>query len=496
MLTGIRGLRLGRSATPAFVAAAGLAISLFVGTAGAQAKAKPVKPPKPVVSGLTASSSTVPSGGIVTISAEVSNAETCTLSANKALSGLPVTSPCAGGSFSREVTMPDERNSKKPVAFKLKLTAVGQSGKGNAKVEVVDSNHRYSDTATTVAGLSGVVQLGVGSRQACAVLSGGDVSCWGSDREGQLFNGLSTREYDHPIETLVTGAIQVSGGGGFSCATLSSGHVVCSGYDGVGDLGDGKTGVGTDEPVEVVGLTEAVQVAAGLNGACARLADGHVECWGVGTHGELGNGHQANSSTPVEVQGIADATEISQGASGDHTCALLASGHVECWGSNAYGDLGNGSTADSDVPVEVTGLSEVTSVSAGSTHTCALLSSGHVDCWGSNGSGELGVGSTGGESDVPVEVTGIAVATGVSVGSTHSCAALVTGRVECWGGNPYGQLGNGTTTDSDVPVEVLGVEGVASVSAGGGESCALLTSTGVECWGRNEEGQLGNGTFI
>ena len=57
---------------------------------------------------------------------------------------------------------------------------------------------------------------------------------------------------------------------------------------------------------------------------------------------------------------------------------------------------------------------------------------------------------------MPVAVSGITDALSVSAGGFHSCALLADKTVKCWGGNWYGQLGNGTTTDSPVPVLVSG----------------------------------------
>jgi len=55
----------------------------------------------------------------------------------------------------------------------------------------------------------------------------------------------------------------------------------------------------------------------------------------------------------------------------------------------------------------------------------------------------------------------VAVAGGItfaslSTGYGHACAVTVASVAYCWGGNLYGQLGNGTTTNSNVPVKVAG----------------------------------------
>ena len=64
-----------------------------------------------------------------------------------------------------------------------------------------------------------------------------------------------------------------------------------------------------------------------------------------------------------------------------------------CWGANDWGQLGDGTKVTRSVPTRVTNLSgDARSVSAGDDHTCAALGSGDVECWGFNYFGQLGDG--------------------------------------------------------------------------------------------------------
>jgi alpha-tubulin suppressor-like RCC1 family protein len=335
--------------------------------------------------------------------------------------------------------------------------------------------------------------VAVGGWQSCTALSSGHVYCWGLNNEGQLGNGTTTSS-DLRVEAKgVTGAVDVAAGSVHSCAALSSGRIDCWGWNYYGQLGNGST-ISSDTPVQVSGITNAVQVVAGTGYSCALVSTGHVECWGENHYGQLGNGTTTNSNTPVEVSGITNASQLTVGS--DHSCALLSSGQVDCWGSNDVGQLGNGTGANSDTPVAVIGITNATGVAAGGEeyveHSCAVLSTGHVECWGENHSGELGNGTTE-PSYTPVVVTGIANATQVDAGEADSCAVLSAGRVDCWGFNGFGELGNGTTTGSDTPVEVTGLAGATQVATWRLHLCAVLSSGRVVCWGYNAYGELGNG---
>src|SRR3954469_9347285 len=108
-----------------------------------------------------------------------------------------------------------------------------------------------------------------------------------------------------------------------------------------------------------------------------------AEMVGAGHPGAAAQAAGSSGSKPV----------ISGG--GVHTCVMVSSGTVDCWGRNFYGQLGDGTTNNSSTPIPVSGLGGVVAIATGGAHTCAALASGTVECWGFNNDGQLGNGTTG-----------------------------------------------------------------------------------------------------
>jgi alpha-tubulin suppressor-like RCC1 family protein len=173
-------------------------------------------------------------------------------------------------------------------------------------------------------------------------------------------------------------------------------------------------------------------------------------------------------------------------------------GEVWCWGSNSKGQLGDGTTTNRLKPVKVRGLStNVVDIALGSLHTCALTSAGRVECWGSNGSGQLGDGTKVDRLE-PVEVWKLKGVTSITAGFAHTCARTSGAIIKCWGLNLYGQLGDGTTESRSLAAAVRGLaEGALHVAARELHTCAVtLVNRAAMCWGRNRFGQLGDGTTL
>ncbi|HMJ10481.1 MAG TPA: hypothetical protein VK524_03690, partial [Polyangiaceae bacterium] len=261
--------------------------------------------------------------------------------------------------------------------------------------------------------------------------------------------------------------------------------------------------------------------------SCVVLANGKVRCWGNYYRARLGYvlGFQnqdiylGDDELPLTLGDVDVGAPVTQVAAGaEHTCALLGTGKVRCWGYGYYGVLGYGNTddiGDDEAPASAGDVNvggSVAQLVAGGAHTCARLTNGSVRCWGSNSVGQLGrpAGSPYvGDDESPASVPPVnlpAAALQIAAGISHTCALLSTGNVRCWGVNWQAQLGypdvyaqsnpspgGGEVYDPSAVGDVNIGGPVVQISAGQGHTCALLTTGKVRCWGDNFFGKLGYG---
>jgi len=342
------------------------------------------------------------------------------------------------------------------------------------------------------------------------------------------FAAAATATAEQASEPTAAAAGQLDAGRLHTCA-LNAGVVRCWGAGNSGQLGTGSPAtIGDDEPPGAAPAVDfgpgrfATAISAGDFHTCAVLDDGTVRCWGFGSDGRLGYGttqtlgdnESLTDVPPVDIGSGRTAVAISAG--GAHTCAVLDTGSVLCWGFGedgrlGYGDpasIGDDETPGTLAPVQIGAGRTATAVSAGSQHTCALLDDKSVRCWGTNGTlfggdGRLGYGDTSlitiGDNETPATVGPVVLgagATAISAGEFHTCAVLEGGAVRCWGNGADGRLGYGDeqrigdneTPGSVGPVEIGGPATAISVS---NHTCARLTNGAVRCWGPGTLGRLG-----
>lgn len=373
-----------------------------------------------------------------------------------------------------------------------------------ASFRVIDQN-----TATTAVHAMSIpmgAKLAAGAGHTCLVTPEGALKCWGHNGFGQLGNGESPLI---PLENSpVVGGVELSdwgmtevselqgdilaitAGAYHTCVLTRAGGVKCWGQNAYGQLGDGTT-IDRNRPVDVQGLISGVAaVTAGAAHTCVLMDSGGVKCWGQ-NNGLLGNGKTADSITPVDVIGLSN--NITQVHAGwVFTCALTTDGDLFCWGDGSYGRFGDGSSLIYGEPIKVDGLpDEVITLAAGQYHLCALLKTDEVICWGALSSDQEYT------SLKPLVVSGLTTEiVKLVAGGGHTCGLTVDGGVKCWGDNYFGQLGDGTNLSSFLPVDVDGcTRYVVEIASGGGHVCALTADGGVKCWGDGSAGQLGDSTL-
>ena len=217
--------------------------------------------------------------------------------------------------------------------------------------------------------------------------------------------GTSTIRYEFVSAETPTSKTHLSvlaTGNSHTCAILENGSAMCWGLDNYGQLGDGGDATNLIKPtsfVSIDGGQTVAQIYARQLRTCIVLDDNSASCWGFNEDGQAGDDSTNTYKSPsVKVEFPQGKGVKSMGMGLKHTCAILEDDTLTCWGLDSHGALGNGDsdTSDKYTPQTITTPSDrkVVKVEPGETHTCILLDDGGVMCWGRDNAGQLGNGDT------------------------------------------------------------------------------------------------------
>ena len=396
---------------------------------------------------------------------------------------------------------------------------------GNSSGIVGNVDYPYAvDTSGALAGKT-ILSIAAGAYHTCAIASDNQAYCWGSDSNGQIGNGATTGDQGSPVAVVTSGVLSgktitsLSSGGNHTCSIASDNLAYCWGVDVNGELGNGATTGDQVNPVAVdtsgvLSGKTVMSISAAYAHTCVVSSDYQTYCWGIDSVGQLGNDTSLTSQASPAVVNIGGAlfgkTILSISAGTTHTCVIASDNQAYCWGTDTSGDLGNGATTGnqaSPVAVDTSGVlsgKTILSISAGNTHTCVIASDNLAYCWGGDSYGQLGNGATTGNQASPVAVDTSGALSGktilsISASDFHTCVIASDNLPYCWGNDGSGQLGNGATTGDQVsPVAVdtsgaLSGKTILSISAGDYHTCAIASDNLAYCWGDDSSGRLGDG---
>ncbi len=320
------------------------------------------------------------------------------------------------------------------------LNEFGQLGLGDTENRGDDPGEMGEALPTVDLGTDErAVAVSLGNSFSCALLESNAVKCWGFNEDGELGQGdVEARgdelgEMGDALPAIDLGTtrriLELDVGFEHACVLLEDGKVKCwgnsstqtytLGSSGASNIGDAPGQMGAALPEVNLGSDAFVETfSAGAYHTCVVLDDGHVKCWGQGSYtepcppdtctyprpryngGRLGYGDLEHRGPDPSMGDALAFVDVGAGvrviaieAGALHTCALLDTGNLKCWGVGNWNTLGNGGSGDiGDEPGEMgealplvdLGAGRIVSAYASSLRAnCALLDDDGVKCWGS-----------------------------------------------------------------------------------------------------------------
>jgi len=475
----------------------------------------------------------------------------------------------------------------------------------NAHAQLGENGPTESLTPLKVEGLADVVAVAAGGRHSVALMSDGTLWAWGDNVSGQTGVSWTTAQLPPtPVEGMEA-VVAIAAGDSHSLALVSGGRVFVWGDNSHGQLGE-VSGPATAVPFEIEGF-RATAIAAGRFHSLALDTEGWIWEWGddagspggpvlrrvlrasvipilaagakvatptltpgTGTYGSAQNvtvscstsgatiHYTTNGVDPTEADavvasggtvlvdrtltlkakawkpgtspsGVAQAvytlkpaTPSFTPAGGTYaspqmvTIATATAGAEVRYTADGTDPSATSTLYASPVSVRITTTLKAKAfktdwtpsdtatatytlnygaISAGHEHSVALKPDGTLWAWGGNSYGQIGDGTSGTDRITPVPVSALTAVKAIAAGGYHTLALKTDGTVWGFGQNASGQLGDRSTINRSTAVRAYQLSGVTTIAAGERHSLALKSDQTVYAWGENGEGQLGLGDF-
>ncbi len=330
--------------------------------------------------------------------------------------------------------------------------------------------------------------------------------------------------------------VQVAVGSRHSCLRTRTGKVECWGWNDYGQLGDGSL-VPHFRPAPVRNLTDAVDLAAFVDGTCAARRDGSVWCWG--RHGSWNPPRpwENERKAPAKIDGLADALEVhlslrsvvvmtrSRNVRAHPSNSMFGPGHdvavgplATCWLTPERAVFCRGEVADSGFLVDGVEVAAMRSeqadeivmlgdgacvLTAAKQPTCftrratdgaidverplvsnvSAFASTYTHACAATGDGRLTCFRAGMDRAVTL-VEGAGEVKSLALDEHVGCLTRVDGTAHCWGNGEWGQLGDGSTAKLHSPTVVPGIPPIVEIAASNSEHFALAEDGRLFQWGR------------
>ena len=421
-----------------------------------------------------------------------------------------------------------------------------------------------NDGTLTTLSVANAVDVSAGNGYGYILNKNKDVYTFGSNTNGECGNGTNTEvAVPTKIDTLENIEIISAGEGATAGVADFAGYMFTTGLNEYGQLGhgdiDNKNVFETilnvalesscDKIVEGIDDSEIVDIGLGITLNLKRdleqdstsevsIVDNSIASLRKnvdGTYTVTGksigrtflnatiigiiNGEEKQFATNVEVRIVPDGgitiPQIKSGA--DFSVALKATGELEAWGRNNYGQLGIGSTESYDEPYKLDGVDEtIVEIACGDNHVLALTENGNIYGWGLNTSGQVGNGTIANQLEhaTVINIYGneLSKIIRVEADEDNSFAINEDGEVFAWGrdfGNKAIKLTNlenvvdvstnyfvkadGTAWKMGTLEKLVIVGKVRALDEGTDHAVFVTSEGGVWAVGKNDHGQLGLG---